>query len=173
MKEHAASGHNLPNNISEARKKRKRQKLMKEEKRKKLFKRRKGDKDRIIYELFGKGKGKKGKKKRKIKHMMKYFSIAAVIFLKLTLLFKFFNAAVKAKFLVIALLSISMHFIQFWLNVKKGYNPPKIFYYEGGHHPHIGADRRWDRGDGTNVIMNNLTQYPSRRILVGSETEKE
>lgn len=94
--------------------------------------------------LFG-----KRKKNKKIKSMMKYVGIVIVIITKLSIIFKILNSHFQMKFFGVAAMGLVMQLLKFWLDVKTGYNPPKIIQYDSGIRPNhfIGEDIHWARQD--------------------------
>lgn len=94
--------------------------------------------------LFG-----KRKKNKKMKSMMKYMGVAIVLITKLGIIFKILNSHFQMKFFGIAAMGLVMQLLKFWLDVKTGYNPPKLIQYDSGIRPNhfIGEDIHWSRQD--------------------------
>ncbi|KAJ8941683.1 hypothetical protein NQ314_010329 [Rhamnusium bicolor] len=104
----------------------------------------------------------RGKKKKKKKAMLKYLAIAAAIVAKISFLFKLFHASLQFKMFLIGLSSLLLHLAKFWLDIKRGYNPPRVVYYEQAHHQHHydgdEGSRRYDEGgknNAQNVVYSN------------------
>ncbi|KAJ8923955.1 hypothetical protein NQ315_006731 [Exocentrus adspersus] len=80
------------------------------------------------------------KKKKKLKEILKYSAIVAAIVTKVNFLFKLFHASLQFKMFLVSLAGLIVHLVKFWLDVKRGYNPPKVVYYEPVHHSHHDGD---------------------------------
>ncbi|XP_023310779.1 uncharacterized protein LOC111691748 [Anoplophora glabripennis] len=80
------------------------------------------------------------KKKKKMKEILKYSAIAAAVVAKVNFLFKLFHASLQLKLFLVSLGGLILHLVKFWLDVKRGYNPPKVVHYEPVHHSHYDGD---------------------------------
>ncbi|GJQ76244.1 hypothetical protein Trydic_g1981 [Trypoxylus dichotomus] len=101
----------------------------------------KDDKSRRIEEA-------RGKKKKKKKALIKLLLVGAVIATKIKLLLKVLAAHLQIKFLLIALASLILNAIRFYVDLKKGHQPQKVIYYEHAQHQHHydGGDEDWHSG---------------------------
>lgn len=90
----------------------------------------------------------RGKKKKKKKAIIKLLLIGAVIATKIKLLLKVLAAHLQIKFLMIALASLLLNAIRFYVDLKKGHQPQKVIYYEHAQHQHHydGGDEDWHSG---------------------------
>ncbi|KAJ8955834.1 hypothetical protein NQ318_005378, partial [Aromia moschata] len=68
--------------------------------------------------------------------LLKYYTIAVAIAAKLALLLKLLHTSVQYKLFLVSLASLLLHAAKFWLDVKKGYHPPKVVYLENTQHHH-------------------------------------
>lgn len=78
----------------------------------------------------------RGKKKKKLKNLVKLLILGAVLKAKITLLLQLFSAALQVKFFLIALASLLINKIRLWYDLKKGHQPQKVIYYEHAQHQH-------------------------------------
>lgn len=92
--------------------------------------------------LFG-----KRKKNKKMKTMMKVMAVSVMFVTKMSILFKVLHSHFQFKFFAIAAIGLVMQLLKFWLDVKNGYNPPRLLHYDSGSRPNHfnGEDVHWAR----------------------------
>lgn len=91
-------------------------------------------------------KKKFGKKHKK--HLAKLLALAMLIKSKISLLLQLISTHFQLKFFVIAIISLILNAIRFWIEVKKSH-PSKVIYYEHAqhqhHYDHDDHDHYWGR----------------------------
>lgn len=92
-----------------------------------------------------------------MKDILKYSAIAAAVAAKISFLFKLFHASLQLKLFLVSLGGLVLHLVKFWLDIKRGYNPPKVVHYEPVHNSHYDGDeggywaRQYDEEDDLNA----------------------
>lgn len=76
---------------------------------------------------------KRGKKKKK--YMQKLLGLAMLMKAKIGLLLQLISTHFQLKFFVIAVISLILNAVRFWIEVKKN-QPSKVIYYEHAQHQH-------------------------------------
>ncbi|EZA50728.1 hypothetical protein DMN91_001404 [Ooceraea biroi] len=77
------------------------------------------------------------KKKRGKKKMMgKLMGMMMMMKSKITILLQLISLHLQKKFLVIAIISLILNAVRFWIEVKKNQPPAKVIYYEHAQHQH-------------------------------------
>ncbi|XP_012230619.1 uncharacterized protein [Linepithema humile] len=91
-------------------------------------------------------KKKFGKKQKK--HLAKLLGLAMLIKSKISLLLQLISTHFQLKFFVIAVISLILNAVRFWIEVKKSH-PAKVIYYEHAqhqhHYDHDDHDHYWGR----------------------------
>ncbi|KAK1129649.1 hypothetical protein K0M31_019363 [Melipona bicolor] len=93
------------------------------------------------------GRGKKFGKKKK-KQLQRLLGLAMLFKAKLSLLLQLISTHFQLKFFFIAIITLVLNVVKFWLDLKKSH-PAKVVYYEHAqhqhHYDHDDYDHSWAR----------------------------
>ncbi|EFN72765.1 hypothetical protein EAG_06125 [Camponotus floridanus] len=98
-------------------------------------------------------KKKYGKKKKK--HIQKLMGLMMLIKAKIGLLLQLISTHFQLKFFVIAVISLILNAVRFWIEIKKN-QPSKVIYYEHAQHQHHYDHEDHDWGRSSNETPQNL-----------------
>lgn len=91
-------------------------------------------------------KKKFGKKQKK--HLAKLLGLAMLVKAKISLLLQLISTHFQFKFFIIAIISLILNAVRFWIEIKKSH-PAKVIYYEHAqhqhHYDHDDHDNYWGR----------------------------